>query len=396
VTRINDLNTTLGLTTQAIKASLDSSGHLTFEAVNGGRLNVKFTSNTGTTAADQTEANVLGFGTVSKSLQNGASTSSTTQELTVLATNAITSKGLYTSANTLAQASSLLSALTDSTGAGITTLGNSSDSLTLTVGGKTSANLLGANATTQTIQGFIDTINHDTNIDSLVSASFDATTGKISITPLSSSATDASLVFTGVAASQKFNVGFGTSTLTTAAAANAKAGEDIYFGAAAGTLATLQTQYNTTLTQIDSLVGDTGYAGTNLLNGNNLTTYFNENRTSSLTTSGATFNSAGLGLTAGNFQNSSSISTAINQTIAALTTVRNFGSTLANNLSIIQNRQDFTNNLINTLKTGSDALTNADQNEEGASLLALQTRQSLGITSLSLASQAQQAILKLF
>jgi flagellin len=39
---------------------------------------------------------------------------------------------------------------------------------------------------------------------------------------------------------------------------------------------------------------------------------------------------------------------------------------------------------------------NADQNEEGATLLALQTRQSLGTTALSLASQSQQAILKLF
>jgi flagellin len=63
---------------------------------------------------------------------------------------------------------------------------------------------------------------------------------------------------------------------------------------------------------------------------------------------------------------------------------------------VIQDRQTFTTSLINTLQTGSDALTNADQNEEGASLLALQTRQQLGITSLSLASQAQQAILKLF
>jgi flagellin len=36
----------------------------------------------------------------------------------------------------------------------------------------------------------------------------------------------------------------------------------------------------------------------------------------------------------------------------------------------------------------------ADTNQEGANLLALQTRQQLSITSLSLASQADQAILK--
>jgi flagellin-like hook-associated protein FlgL len=76
--------------------------------------------------------------------------------------------------------------------------------------------------------------------------------------------------------------------------------------------------------------------------------------------------------------------------------VRSFGSTLANNLSIIQARRDFTESTINTLQAGADDLTVADQNEEGANLLALQTRQTLGVTSLSLASQSQQAVLRLF
>jgi len=41
-------------------------------------------------------------------------------------------------------------------------------------------------------------------------------------------------------------------------------------------------------------------------------------------------------------------------------------------------------------------LTLADINQEGANLLALQTRQQLGITSLSFAGQAEQSILGLF
>ncbi|TAN45962.1 MAG: flagellin, partial [Nitrospirae bacterium] len=49
-----------------------------------------------------------------------------------------------------------------------------------------------------------------------------------------------------------------------------------------------------------------------------------------------------------------------------------------------------------TLKTGADNLTLADMNEEGANMLMLQTRQSLGITSLSLASQAAQSVLRMF
>ena len=56
---------------------------------------------------------------------------------------------------------------------------------------------------------------------------------------------------------------------------------------------------------------------------------------------------------------------------------------------------DFTNEYVNTLQGGSDKLTLADLNEEGANLVALQTRQQLGIQSLSIAGQQQQAILAL-
>ena len=62
----------------------------------------------------------------------------------------------------------------------------------------------------------------------------------------------------------------------------------------------------------------------------------------------------------------------------------------------MQIRQDFTKAMINTLQSGSDGLTLADSNEEGANLLALQTRQQLSTTALSLASQASQAVLRLF
>jgi flagellin len=65
-------------------------------------------------------------------------------------------------------------------------------------------------------------------------------------------------------------------------------------------------------------------------------------------------------------------------------------------LSIVQTRQDFTKSMINTLTTGADNLVLADSNEEGANLLALQTRQSLSTTTLSLASQAAQNVLRLF
>jgi flagellin len=165
---------------------------------------------------------------------------------------------------------------------------------------------------------------------------------------------------------------------------------------------TLQGNYNSLLTQIDQLAGDSSYNGVNLLGGNNLKVVFNENNTSSLTIAGVTFNSAGLGLSplngtgATGFQSDSAITTTINAINAALTAVRTQAVTFGTNSSTIQTRQDFTKNLINTLQTGSDQLVLADQNQESANLLTLQTRQQLSISALSISNQAQQAVLKLF
>lgn len=69
---------------------------------------------------------------------------------------------------------------------------------------------------------------------------------------------------------------------------------------------------------------------------------------------------------------------------------------LTSNLSLITTRQNFTDNMISTLQTGADSLTLADMNEEGANMLMLKTRQQLGTSALSMASQAAQAVLRLF
>jgi flagellin-like hook-associated protein FlgL len=92
----------------------------------------------------------------------------------------------------------------------------------------------------------------------------------------------------------------------------------------------------------------------------------------------------------------SEINDSIAQTVAAISKLRTDASTFGNNYSIVQTREEFTNNLINVLEEGADKLTLADMNEESANMLALQTRQQLAINSLSLASQAAQSVLQLF
>jgi flagellin len=171
------------------------------------------------------------------------------------------------------------------------------------------------------------------------------------------------------------------------------------------TATTLLTQYNTVRTQIDQMAGDSGYKGVNLLNGTStsLTIKFDESGTSLLNISGFDASSStGLSIAAGTawVSGTSVVSTAIEASITSLDsakdTLRTQSSKLANNLGIITARQEFTQNMINVLKDGAAGLTNADMNEEGANMLMLQTRQALGTTSLSLASQAAQAVLRLF
>ncbi len=160
----------------------------------------------------------------------------------------------------------------------------------------------------------------------------------------------------------------------------------------------LSKQFDDLRTQIDQLSKDTGYNGINLLNGDSLKVAFNEKSTSSLTITGVKFDSTGLGIggSANKFQSNTDINAAITQLTAGVDKLRTQASTFGSNLSVVQNRQEFTKDFIDTLETGADQLVLADQNEEAAKLLTINTRNQLSQTALSLASQADQGVLRLF
>jgi flagellin len=165
---------------------------------------------------------------------------------------------------------------------------------------------------------------------------------------------------------------------------------------------TLAVQFNDILGQIDSLSNDASFSGTNLLQAtpDNLAVNFNEDNSSNLTITGLDSTTAGTGLNVnvaqGNFTSDANIDIALTAVNSALTELRTNASTLGSNSSVLQTRLGFSDNLINTLKDGSGKLTLADLNEESANLLALQTRQQLGINSLALAAQSERGILALF
>ena len=181
------------------------------------------------------------------------------------------------------------------------------------------------------------------------------------------------------------------------------------------TRASLMTQYNTILAQADQLMQNSGYGGINLLQGDKLNVKFDSSSTTStlgiqnlatgaLTATalgvatgaaGAWTNGAAAGGTIGTAGNLA-IETQLTNLTKAVTTLRAEASALGANAAIVKTRQDFTQSMINTLKAGADSLTLADVNEEGANLISLNTRGQLAQTSLSLASQREQAVLRLF
>jgi len=201
---------------------------------------------------------------------------------------------------------------------------------------------------------------------------------------------------------------------------------------------TLYSQFNAIVGEINDLIQDSKYKGTNFLGGTavSLDVIFNESGTNKLTlqgfdgqfsallasaTTGTTGSSGGFSLlaaaidggsaaaistfvagagagaaTVGGFSLAANLTAISNGITTALAVLEAQSTKLSSNLSIVNARLDFTNEMVNIELQGADNLTLADQNEEGANMLMLQTRNQLGTTSLSLASQAAQGILRLF
>jgi len=166
-----------------------------------------------------------------------------------------------------------------------------------------------------------------------------------------------------------------------------------------GQRSALLLQFETLRSQIDDLATDAGYKGTNFLQQATLVVDFHETSgESTLTISGFDGDTSGLSIASGTdvWVEDADVTAAITDLDNAKVELRTQAQSLSNALSTITTREDFTNNMINTLEDGASALVNADMNEEGANMLMLQTRQALGTTSLSLASQAAQSVLRLF
>lgn len=148
--------------------------------------------------------------------------------------------------------------------------------------------------------------------------------------------------------------------------------------------------------QISSIIEDSSFRGVNLLEKDELRIDLNQDRSNKLEVEGGNFSLASLGLDDISFQKPSQTEASIRKIREAIETIREYTSKLTSDVNIINMRETFTREKINTLKAGADDLTLADMNEEAANQLSAQTRLDLSVTALSLATASQQSILTLF
>jgi flagellin-like hook-associated protein FlgL len=182
--------------------------------------------------------------------------------------------------------------------------------------------------------------------------------------------------------------------------------------------ASADTQFNTLGQQLSTLLNDSSYQGLNLVNGttSNLTLQFSITSSSTLKITGqnllfSKLVTGGKGLAKGSAAASTLLSgvkfSAVSNKISLFTKVYNAlqtavfkaqaaAQTLGTNVNFLQTRMSFTQQYITTLQGGASDLTVADVNQESTNLVTLQTRQQLALQSLSIATQSEQAVLRLF
>jgi flagellin-like hook-associated protein FlgL len=170
-------------------------------------------------------------------------------------------------------------------------------------------------------------------------------------------------------------------------------------------IASIQTQFNELLTQIDNLAADASYQGLNLINGtgSTLDVEFSTTTTSLISVASVDLTTGTLGLditSVAGLTVTSTLTTKIDDALAeldaGLDTLRANAQELGGNVALLQTRLDFTESYVNVLEEGAAKLTLANITEEGANLVALQTRQQLGISALAFAGQSEQGVLALF
>lgn len=296
------------------------------------------------------------------------------------------------------QASSNLTDLGDWVNGNIVSITDSSGTTNLTVG-----------TDITTVQDYVDALNDLSGVE----ASFDESTDAITITSGLDNALYISKDNTSGGTATDGGATGGTTTTATVAALSSTALLVTSGGFQAGDTITItdgngfepasleiddETTVSDLVTFIDNVKGlDATFSGGSIsLIGEVSFDITSSNTDFNRMTLGSSSGTVALSAAASEFKTDTDIDRTLQAINAALDELRSAASNMGTALSTVEIRTEFTENLINTLEIGAGELTIADMNEEGANMLALQTRQQLSSTALSLANQADQSVLSLF
>jgi len=277
------------------------------------------------------------------------------------------------SASTLAKVTGSVTGLTGATAISM----DNGDTVTVSDGTTTATY---THAGGQDVQDFLDAVNNTANLKAKASLTSD---GRIKI-----EATAVNSVTIGGTASAGELSAIGLTAGTTTSTTNSLR-------------QSLAQEFDSIRSQIDSVAGDSGFNGQNLLGGSAVTITLNETGSSKVIVAGSTVTATSLGIdaaatTGGNFQSDADINAFIADLDAASASLRQTASSYGAKLTTVSIREDFSKSMANLLETGAGNLVDADMDLEGAMLLALQARRELAATSLSLAADADKTSLRLF
>jgi hypothetical protein len=162
----------------------------------------------------------------------------------------------------------------------------------------------------------------------------------------------------------------------------------------------LESRFGGVLKKIDQIVESAARGGVNLLKGDTLTTPFDMSGKSMVLTQGLNLTTQGLEFREADFTTAESVQNSRIDVMNALDIAVTLRHLLSSDLILMQTRQEFSNETVKALSDGvaqsplSNPLT--DMTEEAASLMALQLRQQLSNSTVSLAAETQQFLLKQF
>ncbi|MBP9868207.1 MAG: hypothetical protein KBC88_04685 [Alphaproteobacteria bacterium] len=161
-------------------------------------------------------------------------------------------------------------------------------------------------------------------------------------------------------------------------------------------LAELEDRYSAVLKKLDGAVDKASAQGVNLLKADTLTTVFDAEGKSTLVTQGFDVTAKGLEMRAPKFSSLESVQDSridVMNAIDIATTLRN---QISSDVMLLQTRQEFSENAIAAMASGSEHIQQNNLTDEAANLLALQIRQQLSETESPLASEAQSHLLRQF